>query len=308
MRFAFSEEQSALKREARKVFERPHDWETIASLGWPALTIPEEYGGAGLGWVELCAILEESGRMLSAAPLFSSCVATDAIVALGTEAQKRELLPAIAEGRARASLVLEEGWALDGMTADWFVFVEGLLAPASSVKRTELPTLDATRPMTKIERIEAQPLAANSFERVMARACIALAAEQVGGAERCLERSVEYAKTRQQFGRAIGSFQAIKHMCADMLVRVESARSACYWAAWAASVEDEDLVLAAALAKAWCSEAFFRNSADNIQIHGGIGFTWEHDAHLYFRRARASASLFGDATQHREMVAKRIGL
>ena len=100
----------------------------------------------------------------------------------------------------------------------------------------------------------------------------------------------------------------MKHLCADMLVRVESARSACYWAAWAASVDDGELALAAALAKAWCSESFFKNAADNIQIHGGIGFTWEHDAHLYFRRARSSASLFGDAPRHRETVARRIGL
>jgi alkylation response protein AidB-like acyl-CoA dehydrogenase len=302
MRFAFSDEQLALKREARRVFEKPHDWEKIVALGWPALTIPEEFGGAGLGWVELCAILEEAGRVISPLPLFSNSIAVDAIVTLGTDAQKSEVLPALAEG-ARATLVLEGGWALDGMTADWFVFPNGTITKA--VKRRSLETLDATRPMALVEG-DTQP--ANSFERVIARACIALSAEQVGGAERCLDSSVEYAKTRQQFGKPIGSFQAMKHMCADMLVRVESARSASYWAAWVASVDDDELLTAASLAKAWCSEAFFRNAADNIQIHGGIGFTWEHDAHLYFRRARSSLSLFGDAPQHREAVAKRIGL
>ena len=147
-----------------------------------------------------------------------------------------------------------------------------------------------------------------ALKRTLEWGAAALCAEMVGGAQWVLDTSVDYAKTRQQFGKPIGSFQAMKHMCADMLVRVESARSASYWAAWAASVDDDDLLTAASLAKAWCSEAFFRNAADNIQIHGGIGFTWEHDAHRYFRRARASASLFGDAPQHRDAIAKRIGL
>src|SRR5207253_10739972 len=116
-------------------------------------------------------------------------------------------------------------------------------------------------------------------------AWIAVAAEQVGGAERCLEMAVDYAKTRHQFGRPIGSFQAIQHLCADMLVRVESARSACWWAAWCAAAGDGELLVAASTAKAWCSDAFFENAAANLQIHGGIGFTWEHDAHRYLRRA-----------------------
>jgi len=137
---------------------------------------------------------------------------------------------------------------------------------------------------------------------------VALAAEQVGGAERCLDMSVDYAKTRVQFGRPIGSFQAIKHKLADMFVLVESARSASYYAAWAAAHSEEELPAAAALAKAYCSEAYFKVAAECIQIHGGVGFTWEHDAHLFFKRAQSSDVLLGDAAHHRAVVARQMGL
>jgi alkylation response protein AidB-like acyl-CoA dehydrogenase len=145
-------------------------------------------------------------------------------------------------------------------------------------------------------------------ERVLEKAVVALAAEQVGGAQKCLEMSVDYAKTRHQFGRPIGSFQAIKHKCADMLVQVESAKSAAYYAAWAASEDSEELPIVSPLAKSFCSEAYFFCAAENIQIHGGIGFTWEHDAHLYFKRAKSSELLFGDPAYHRSRLADRLGL
>ncbi len=137
---------------------------------------------------------------------------------------------------------------------------------------------------------------------------VALAAEQVGGAQECLEMAVEYAKVRVQFGRPIGSFQAIKHKCADMLLEVESAKSAAYYAGWCAAELNDELPTVASLAKAYCSEAYFHTSAENIQIHGGIGFTWEHPAHLYFKRAKSSELLFGDPTYHRELLAQRIGI
>jgi alkylation response protein AidB-like acyl-CoA dehydrogenase len=144
--------------------------------------------------------------------------------------------------------------------------------------------------------------------RTLALATVALAAEQVGGAQRCLDMAVDYAKQRVQFGRPIGSFQAIKHKCANMLVQVESARSAAYFAACTAAENGEELALAASLAKAYCSDAYFRCAAENVQIHGGIGFTWEHDAHLYLKRAKSSETLLGDASHHRELIAQRIGL
>jgi alkylation response protein AidB-like acyl-CoA dehydrogenase len=139
-------------------------------------------------------------------------------------------------------------------------------------------------------------------------AAVALAAEQVGGAQRCLDSSVEYAKTRIQFGRPIGSFQAIKHKCADMLLEVESAKSAAYYAGWAAAEDNDELPVVASLAKSYCSEAYFHAAAENIQIHGGIGFTWEHPAHLYFKRAKSSELLLGDPSYHRELLAQRIGI
>src|SRR5262249_13128958 len=147
-----------------------------------------------------------------------------------------------------------------------------------------------------------------ALQRTLDRACIALSAEQVGGAQRCLDMSVEYAKVRVQFGRPIGSFQAIKHKCADMLLQVEAARSASYYAGWAARTHSQELPLIAPLAKACCSEAYFHCAAENIQIHAGIGFTFEHDAHLYFRRAKSSEIFLGDPTHHREVLARRMGL
>jgi alkylation response protein AidB-like acyl-CoA dehydrogenase len=130
----------------------------------------------------------------------------------------------------------------------------------------------------------------------------------VGGAQKVLEMSVEYAKVRVQFGRPIGSFQAIKHKCADMLLEVESGKSAAYYAAWCAAEDNEELPVVASLSKAYCSDAYFHAAAENIQIHGGIGFTWEHPAHLYFKRAKSSEILLGDATYHRELLAQRIGI
>ena len=147
-----------------------------------------------------------------------------------------------------------------------------------------------------------------TLSRMLDLAAVALAAEQVGGAQKVLEMSVEYAKVRVQFGRPIGSFQAIKHKCADMLLEVESAKSAAYYAGWAAAELNDELPVVASLAKAYCSDAYFHAAAENIQIHGGIGFTWEHDAHLYFKRAKSSELLFGDPTYHRELLAQRIGI
>jgi alkylation response protein AidB-like acyl-CoA dehydrogenase len=151
---------------------------------------------------------------------------------------------------------------------------------------------------------EGWPIVAHALDL----AAIALAAEQVGGAQRCLDLSVAYAKQRVQFGRAIGGFQAIKHKCADMMVRVETARSAVYYAACVAAEDRSELGVAASLAKAYCSEAYYFCAAESIQIFGGIGFTWEYDPHLYFKRARASESLLGTPAWHRERVAKAIGL
>jgi len=186
---------------------------------------------------------------------------------------------------------------------------------AAGLTRTALSTMDQTRKQAKLEfaDVPARLIGTEGegwtvLERVLDLAAVALAAEQVGGAQECLEMAVQYAKDRVQFGRPIGSFQAIKHKCADMLLEVESAKSAAYYAGWCAAELNDELPSVASLAKSYCSEAYFHTTAENIQIHGGIGFTWEHPAHLYFKRAKSSELLFGDPTYHRELLAQRIGI
>jgi len=216
-----------------------------------------------------------------------------------------------------------KSWVLDGHSADTLLVVartdEGLElfrvdAGAEGLSRELVPSLDLTRKLAQID-LAATPASRVSrgdqtaaLEQVLALTKAALAAEQVGGAEKCLEMAVEYAKTRLQFGRPIGSYQAIKHKCADMLVQVELAKSAAYNACFVAAGEEDDLLEAAALAKAHCSEAYFLAATECIQIHGGMGFTWELPIHLYFKRAKASELFFGDAALQREIVADQIGI
>jgi alkylation response protein AidB-like acyl-CoA dehydrogenase len=215
-------------------------------------------------------------------------------------------------------------FVLDGHTAsllivaartDAGVSLFTVAGSAPGVTRTALSTMDQTRKQAKIEfsGTPATLLGTDGegwavLSQVLDLAAVALAAEQVGGAQFVLDMAVQYAKDRVQFGRPIGSFQAIKHKCADMLLEVESAKSAAYYAGWCASELNDELPSVASLAKAYCSEAYFHAAAENIQIHGGIGFTWEHPAHLYFKRAKSSELLFGDPTYHRELLAQRIGL
>jgi alkylation response protein AidB-like acyl-CoA dehydrogenase len=225
-----------------------------------------------------------------------------------------------------------KSYVLDGHTADLLIIaarsenskgeqgVSLFLVPgdADGVERAWLPTMDQTRRLASVELgdVVVPPDALlgqegrgwELCERTLDLARIALAAEQVGAAEMCLDLSVEYAKVRKQFGRPIGSFQAIKHTCADMLMMVESARSAAFYASALAGQGDTDLQEAASSAKAFCSDTFFHCAAESIQIHGGIGFTWEHAAHMYFKRAKSTEALFGDPSFHRERVAKRMGL
>ncbi|MGH9069458.1 MAG: acyl-CoA dehydrogenase family protein [Acidimicrobiales bacterium] len=218
-----------------------------------------------------------------------------------------------------------KSFVLDGHTADLILVAAttdsgglSLLAVeggAPGLTRTPLPTMDQTRKQARLQmdgtpaRLVGVPgQAGPGLARALDLAAVVLAAEQVGGAARCLDMAVEYAKSRVQFGRPIGSFQAIKHKCADMLLEVESARSAAYYAGWAAAEGSDELQTVASLAKAYCSDAYYHAAAENIQIHGGIGFTWEHDAHLYFKRAKSSQVLLGDPSYHRELLAQRIGL
>ncbi len=237
-----------------------------------------------------------------------------------------------AEGITVAALPSSDGWRLDGHKL--FV-VDGCLADlilvvartaggisvfavdgiAPRLERTPMTTIDQTRKLASLHLdnvagvlLGEEGRAWPAVSRTIDLAAVALAAEQVGGAERVLEMAADYARTREQFGRPIGSFQAIKHRCADMLVEVESARSMAYYAMWAGAEASGELPVAASLAKAFCSEAFAGVAAGNIQVHGGIGFTWEHPAHIYFKRAKTSQVLFGDPAYHRELAARRLGI
>jgi alkylation response protein AidB-like acyl-CoA dehydrogenase len=229
-------------------------------------------------------------------------------------------------GAGRDGWVLDghKSFVLDGHTADLILVVAAaeaglslfaVEAGAAGLRRRALPTLDETRKLARLEfasvptrLIGAAGEAGAAVARTLDAAAIALAAEQLGGAQRALDMAVGYAKTREQFGRAIGSFQAIKHRCADLLLEVECLRSAVRYAAAAVAGDSAEVPALAALTQAYASDVFFHAAAENIQIHGGIGFTWEHDAHLYFKRAKASELFLGDAVYHRERLAQRIGL
>ena len=379
MRFAFTEEQEELRRSARAFLEKHSSservraamasdagydadvWRRIGSeLGWTAITIPEEQSGLGRGYVEIVALLEETGRTLLCSPFLATItLAANALLIAGDAAQKDELLPGIAAGTTTATLAHTESsgrwdasaitttyrrdgsdYVLDGVktfvpdghtaallvvsarrdgsSAQDGVSVFVVPADAKGVSRRPLPTMDQTRRLGEVRLDKVRvPVTARLGEEgggwpALARAldlgAIALAAEQVGGAQKCLEMSVQYAKERVQFGRPIGSFQAIKHKCADMLLKVESARSAAYYAGWAASVGERDLSALASLAKAYCSDAYFHCAAESIQIHGGVGFTWEYDVHLHFKRARSSEAFLGTPSYHRERVARAMGI
>jgi alkylation response protein AidB-like acyl-CoA dehydrogenase len=338
-------------------------WSKMAALGWMGLIVPEEYGGAGLGYVDLVVVLEEMGRVVAPGPFFATVLLGGVtILEGGSEAQKRSVLPAMAAGRLRMTLALLEpsarwdaggvacearqdggGFRLtgtklfvnDALVADKIICAARLAGTHGTDERkgislflldarvpgmtiTPLKTMDQTRKLAEITLHDVRVDAADVVgplgdawpivERVMDRGKVGLCAEMCGGAQRVLDMSVEYAKVREQFGRPIGSFQAIQHKCADMLVEVESAKSATYYAAWAVANDVPDAPLAAAMAKAYCSDAYRHTAGEGIQVHGGIGFTWEHDMHLYFKRAKSSEVTFGDATWNRELVARLINL
>ena len=186
---------------------------------------------------------------------------------------------------------------------------------ADGLTREALQPLDPTRKQAQLtlDNVKATPIGKPgrdwpALQKTLDQISVLLSAEMVGGAQRCLDMAVQYAKDRIQFGRPIGQFQAIKHKCADMLLKVESGKTATYYAMWVAAKDDPELATVAPLAKAFCSEAYFFAASENIQVHGGIGFTWEHDAHLYFKRAKSSELLFGDPTYHRDLLARRLGI
>jgi alkylation response protein AidB-like acyl-CoA dehydrogenase len=313
-----------------------------AELGLQGLAIPDRYGGAGFGYGELGVVFEEFGRALVCAPYFATvALAAEALLRADDETAAKDYLPGIAAGETVATLAMAEdttsaryadGWRLtgeqtcvpDGRAADLVLVVArtdagaGLFAvdaPAAGLSREALPTIDQTRKQARLRfddvpaRLVGEDGAASAIlARTLDTAAVLLAAEQLGGAARALELAADYAKIREQYGRLIGSFQAVKHRLADMLVDVECARSAVHDGLRALMDDAPDLPVVAATAKAFCSEAYTRVSAGAIQVHGGIGFTWEHPAHLYFKRAKSSEILLGSPAWHRHRLAGLLGI
>jgi alkylation response protein AidB-like acyl-CoA dehydrogenase len=311
-------------------------WRAIAELGWPALVVAEDDGGLGLGVVELAVLQEQLGYALAPTPLLSTVAAALVIGAAGSAEQRAEWLPALAEGERRGTVAplppaggLEaDGGALsatleavpDAGGADLLVVPSGharlavVDLHAGGVAVEPARGLDPTRRLftVTLDDAPAATLSGDDPEGRLARArdviAVAVAAESVGVAQRAMEMAVEHARDRQQFGRPIGVFQAVSHPCAQMLLEVEGARSAVLFAAWALDDSPEEAPLAAAMAKAYASDAGRRVPAAALQVLGGIGFTWEHDLHFWLKRGRANAAAWGDAPSHRARVADLLGL
>jgi alkylation response protein AidB-like acyl-CoA dehydrogenase len=291
-------------------------WGEMCELGWPGIFIGEEHGGQELGVLELAILSEELGYALAPSPFLSNAAAGLVIQHAGSDEQKSRWLPGIASGQERGTVAYVKDGAADLVpdadSASFVVFVEGSSATvvdAADVDAEPVATIDSTR---RFSRVQLPNGAGEALEGDAAAAigpiAVTIAAELVGVAQRAMEMAVEYAKDRQQFGRPIGAYQAVAHRCAQMLLEVESARSATMYAGWTADEEPESLPLAAAMAKAYASDAGWRVTASSLQVHGGIGFTWEHDLHFFLKRAKADGHLFGTASEHRERVAELAGL
>jgi alkylation response protein AidB-like acyl-CoA dehydrogenase len=379
MDIGFSEEQELLRESARRFLESEcttrfvrqrmaepeavtdEFWQKLAEQGWLGIIYPEEEGGSGLGLVDLVVLMEEMGRAVMPGPFLSTVLLGGAVIAeAGSPAQRRQWLPQIIAGRAKAALAWTEpnlrwdaagiglaahetggGFTLSGnklfvgdahladviviaaRTRDGSTMEDGVslfLAPKSTtgLTITVLPTIDATRKLCEV-RLDNVALPAGALlgeihqgwaplSRVIARATAALAAEMCGGAQQVLDMTVAYAKIRIAFGKPIGGYQGVKHQAADMLVALENARSLTYHAAWALDQNLDEAPLAVSMAKAAASDMYRKVAGTGIQLHGGIGMTWEHDLQLYFKRAKASEVAFGDATWHRERVAQLMSI
>ncbi|WP_068636524.1 acyl-CoA dehydrogenase family protein [Thauera butanivorans] len=332
-------------------------WRSIAELGWAAVQVPEEFGGLGLGAVELALLMEEMGRSLARTPFFATVVlAQGALLHAAGEAARQRCLPALAEGTRSATLILGpgldaragsltlharrdgEGWRLEGESAQVLdgssaelayvaARVEGgdgvalfeVPADAAGLQRTALEVWDLTRPqahwrfagvsLDAAARLDVPGSAAAGLARAQALAMLQLAAEQVGGAAQCLALTTAYTAERVQFGRAVASFQAVKHRCAEMMVRIETARSVVRGVAArvaAASLDDAALAAEAAAARVLATEAYRYCAQEAIQLHGGVGFTWEYDPQMHFKRAQWASQWLGTPRLLREALAAQL--
>jgi alkylation response protein AidB-like acyl-CoA dehydrogenase len=275
-------------------------WSELAGLGWPGIAVAQEHGGQGLGAVELSVLLEELGYACAATPLLSTAAAAAVIQAAGSEEQRARWLPGLASGELSAGIGTRE-LAADAAGAALVVVLEGDEAELIVAPETEaFVSIDPTRRYATVAG-EGAPIGPGAADRIRA----ALAAEVVGVCQRALDMTLAYVKERKQFGVPVGSFQAVAHRCAEMLLHTESARSAAYFAAWAAGADPQLLGEAAALAAAAAAEAGPFVTAAAIQMHGGIGFTWEADVHWLYKRAQLDTALLGGAQRHRAALARQ---
>ena len=346
MNFAFTDEQTMIADTVRAFFvvsatsERTRAamaadgldrglWASFCEeLGLAGIGVPEESGGVGLGMVEQAIVAEAAGATVATLPLLGHAMIVRAIVAGGSQEQKDTWLPRLVSGELVGAVARAEQWQENGSSlsavADFVphgaladlvvIYGEGrawLVETAQPhVTRTSHVTMDQTRPFATITlagaRVDELPGGPAAIAATEAAGLLCLSAEALGVAQEALDRTVAYSKERIQFGRPIGSFQAYKHRLADMMVQIEQARSAVYWAACALDEDDADGWLALHAAKSFCADTAFMCAANMIQLHGGIGFTWEHDAHLFFKRARSIQTLMGAGDHHREKVAAMI--
>ncbi|MBU6318967.1 MAG: acyl-CoA/acyl-ACP dehydrogenase [Alphaproteobacteria bacterium] len=365
MNFDFSDEQKQLKEQARRFLADRSDrgvvrsvlndagksfdqdlWKAVAEMGWLGAAIPEEFGGLGLGKLELCVLAEEMGRALAPIPFSSTAYFfTEALLKAGSQTQKGEVLPKVAEGGVIGAFAISEGPGAPSPGSIQTVFdgaaLTGVKIPVTDgdiashavvlaregqslslvlvdlrqegVSRDTLTTLDPTRGHARLtfrgakaERLGAAGEGWDLAEAVLDRAAVLIAFEQVGGAQACLDMAVDYAKGRYAFSRQIASFQAIKHKLADMYVAIEVARSNTYYGAWALSTDASELPLAAAAARVAACDAYYLAAKENIQTHGGMGFTWEVDCHLFYRRAKLLSVQAGAPGVWKEKLVRRL--
>ncbi|QEC47781.1 acyl-CoA dehydrogenase [Baekduia soli] len=326
MNFDFTDDQHEIKRTARDLlgsrstFEKVRHaaegkayddalWTELVGLGWPGIAIAEEYGGQGLGSVELAILAEELGHAVAPSPFLSTVTAAAVIQACGSDEQRSRWLPALASGEATGALGVADGLVPDADAAAVIVLLDAdgaarVLARADA----DVTPVDSIDPTRRTARVSAppgrgEPLAGEGRHGTD-RATVAVAAELVGVSQRALEMTVAYVKERRQFDTPVGAYQAISHTCAKMLKDTEGARSATYFAAWAADAEPERLAEAASLAKAAASDGARDVTAAAIQAHGGIGFTWEADVHWLYKRAQVGAALLGGSAPHRARLAR----
>jgi alkylation response protein AidB-like acyl-CoA dehydrogenase len=364
MNFDFSEDQKLLQKTARDFLAEhsplavnravleggkhwdPGLWKATAEMGWQGAAIPEEYGGAGFGYLELALIAPELGRALSPLPFAQSVyLATEAILLAGTDQQKKQWLTPLASGQAVGTLALAEGNGFPSQASIKTTFNGGKLSgkkiavaagavatfaivaarssagitlalvdlSASGVTRTPVESIDPTQSLAEInfdgapaERLGDDGRGWELLEKVLDRAAVLCAFEQVGSAERAFEMTREFAMGRYAFGRPIASFQALKHRMADEYVALQLGTSNCYWGAWALSEGSNELGLAAPAARIAATQALDLTSVEMVQMHGGVGFTWEYDCHLFYRRAKHLGLLLGSAAHWREKLVSRL--